>query len=141
MSTLKSLETNILRSVNLFAACSDKELAKITRRADQVTVVAGTELFAQGSFGAETYVILSGAVKVEVNGVQVAELTEGSLVGEFATLDHHPRSATVTATTNTTLLVFGVNAFNQMLAEVPSVNRRLLADLALRLRNQNTAVA
>jgi CRP/FNR family transcriptional regulator, cyclic AMP receptor protein len=123
-----------LRAVPLFAASSDKELASIARLGDQVSIPAGQIVVRQGAFGQEFYVLLSGTATVEISGEPVAELQAGSYFGEFAPIDHSPRSATVTAHTDSTLMVFGPREFSSLLSEHPSINRRLLADFTRRLR-------
>jgi CRP/FNR family transcriptional regulator, cyclic AMP receptor protein len=128
-----------LHTVHLFSSCTDKELAQIKRLADEIDVPANTMIVRQGAFGQEAYVLLSGTVTVSVNGTKVAELTDGSYFGELSPLDHHPRSATVTSSSDARLLVFNAREFSTMLAQNPGVNRKLLADLALRLREQSLA--
>jgi CRP-like cAMP-binding protein len=55
-------------------------------------------------------------------------------VGELALLDHGPRTATVTATTELTVLVLGPREFNGLLDEVPTLTHKILAVLASRVR-------
>jgi CRP-like cAMP-binding protein len=130
-----------LRTVPLFEACTDKELTQIKRLGDEIIIPAGSVIVRQGAFGQEAYVILSGSVSVSVSGTDVATLTDGSYFGELAPLDHLPRSATVTATTEVRALVFNSREFSTLLAEHSAVNRKLLSDYAHRLRDQSLAQA
>ena len=68
------------------------------------------------------------------NGKKVATLGPGSVVGELSLLDHGPRTATVTADTDTTVLVIEQRYFLGVLEAVPSISRKLLAALAGRVR-------
>jgi CRP/FNR family transcriptional regulator, cyclic AMP receptor protein len=130
-----------LRAVPLFSACTDKELSQIKRLADEVIIPAETVIVRQGAFGQEAYVLLSGSVSVTVSGSEVATLTDGAYFGELAPLDHLPRSATVTATTEVRTLVFNSREFSTLLTEHAAVNRKLLADYAHRLRELSLARA
>jgi CRP/FNR family transcriptional regulator, cyclic AMP receptor protein len=128
-----------LRTISLFESCSDKELTELTRLYDEVNIEAGQVIVRQGAFGQEAFMLLSGAVTVIINGEQVAMLSEGTYFGELAPLDHSPRSATVTAVTDARLFVFGAREFATLLSDHPSVSRKLLADMAHRVRSANTA--
>jgi CRP-like cAMP-binding protein len=61
-------------------------------------------------------------------------LGPGSFFGEMSLLDQGPRSATVTAETDMQLLVLGSPEFSSLVAEIPSVARRIMRVLAERLR-------
>ena len=49
-----------LASVSLFSACSKRELQKIAKASDELTVPAGKVLVEQGDTGRECYVLVSG---------------------------------------------------------------------------------
>ena len=55
-------------------------------------------------------------------------------MGELALLDHCPRTATVTAATPLTVLVLGPREFSGLLDEVPTLNHKVLAALASKVR-------
>lgn len=59
----------------------------------------GKALLRQGEEGDELYLLLDGVVSVAVDGVVVAELGPGAVLGERAGLDGGRRTATVTAVT------------------------------------------
>jgi len=58
----------------------------------------------------------------------------GDFFGELALLDGAPRNATVTATEPTDLLVLGQREFAAVLDSSPGVARKLLTQMAARLR-------
>jgi CRP-like cAMP-binding protein len=66
-------------------------------------------------------VLVSGTVEVTRDGVTVAELGPGDVVGEGALLGDGRRNATVTATTPVTALVMSTREFASMLA-LPGVD-------------------
>ena len=90
--------------------------------------------FLEGELGREAFVLLSGGAEVRRDGEVVAELGPGDWVGELALLDGGPRTATVTTTAPSDLLVLTRGAFNGVLDEVPTIAHKLLVTLARRLR-------
>lgn len=62
-------------------------------------VAKGTDLLRQGDEGEEVYLLLDGVVSVTVDGVVLAELGPGAILGERAGLAGGRRTATVTALT------------------------------------------
>jgi CRP-like cAMP-binding protein len=125
----------LLQSVWLFERCSRKELSLLASSATPVHVQPGTDLTREGEVGREFFVMLSGQAAVTVNGVQVGALASGSFFGEMALLDRLPRSATVTTTEPTDLLVLTVQAFASVVDTMPSVDRKMLTVVASRLRD------
>ncbi len=127
-----------LANVPLFAACSRKELQAVAKASDELTFSAGKVLCEQGSVGREAFVIVDGTADVHRNKKKVASMGAGAYVGELALLDHGPRTATVTASTDMTVLVIGVREFTALLDDVPSIAHKLLKALAARIRDLDT---
>lgn len=133
----KKLQLDTLRSVALFSGCTNKELEKVARASDEITMTAGTLIVDQGQTGREAFVILDGEVTVKRNGRKVATLGPGNIVGELSLLDHGPRTATAVCDTDCTLLVIDQRRFLSVLDEVPAISHKLLASLAARLRDMD----
>ncbi|HCB33932.1 MAG TPA: hypothetical protein DEP66_06490 [Acidimicrobiaceae bacterium] len=132
--------TEQLRTVELFSACSNRELAKIARMAEEVTFPADKALLEQGASGSharEAYVILRGSVVVRRNGRKIAELGPGESVGEMALFDNGPRTATVVAGTDLTVLVLQRQQMLGLIDEMPALASKMLQKLARRLRESN----
>jgi CRP-like cAMP-binding protein len=123
-----------LRRVSLFSSCSTKDLEKIAKAGDEVTLAAGTVIVDQGQTGREAFVIISGSATVKRNGKKVATLGAGSVVGELSLLDHGPRTATVVAETECTMLVISQRQFLAVIDAIPAISHKLLATLASRIR-------
>jgi CRP/FNR family transcriptional regulator, cyclic AMP receptor protein len=123
-----------LAKVPLFAACTKKELQAVARASDEITLPDGKTLCEQGSVGREAFVIVDGTANVLRNGRKVATLGAGDCVGELALLDHGPRTATVTAGSDLTVLVLGAREFAGLVDEVPSIAHKLMKALAHRIR-------
>ena len=118
----------------LFSACSKRELQRIARAFDELEVPAGRVLVDQGQAGREAFIVLDGTATVSRNNRKVATLWSGEQFGELALLDHGPRTATVTAETPMRLLVASSRSFAGVIDDVPSIARKLLAELAGRIR-------
>lgn len=119
-----------LAQIRLFASCSQRELQKIARASDEVTIDKGRVLMQQGQRGREAFVIIEGTAGVDIGGARITELGPGMSVGELALLDGGTRTATVTALTDMRALVLDQRAFTSLLDDVPGLARKILAKLA-----------
>src|SRR3954451_1492698 len=124
-----------LRNVSLFASCSTKDLQKIAKAGDEITMAAGTTIVDQGQTGREAFVVLDGTVTVKRNNKKVTTLGPGTVVGELSLLDHGPRTATVIRETDCKLLLISQRHFMAVIDDVPALSHKLLASLASRIRD------
>jgi len=123
-----------LAEIPLFTALSKRDLQRIAKASNELSRPAGTVLVDQGDQGREAFVIIEGTATVKRNGRKVGELGPGQSLGELSLLDHGPRTATVTADTDITVLVLSAREFAGVLEEVPGLAQKLLAQLAGRVR-------
>lgn len=130
-----------LATLPLFSACSKRDLQRLAKATDEMTVPVGTELTTQGGVGREAFIVVSGTASVTRDGVLLAEVGPGAHIGELALLDGGPRSATVTATSDMALLVMSKPAFNAVLDEIPTLAHKLLVSLARRLRESEQSLS
>ena len=91
------------------------------------------------------YMILEGEFKVTkvINNAEdrlMKTLTAGDFFGEMALIHNAPRAATVTSTTNATLLELDKEGFNRVLKHSPSVSLAMIGEISSRLR-QNDEMA
>lgn len=124
-----------LRNVSLFQSCTQKDLEKIAKASDEITMKAGTLIVDQGQTGREAFVVLEGSVSVKRNGKKLGSFGPGTVVGELSLLDHGPRTATVLCETDCTLLLLDQRHFMGVLDDVPALAHRLLSSLAGRIRD------
>ncbi len=124
----------LLGEVSLFAGLNKRQLGRVARLAEELHAATADQLTAEGDPGDEFFVVVSGGVKVTRNGRKVAALGPGEYFGEMSLLDDGPRSATVVATQDTTLLAIHRGDFDRNLMRSPAVMRALLATLSRRLR-------
>lgn len=122
-----------LKRVPLFAMLSRRDLAEVAAIADELSLAAGKELAREGERGREFFVILAGAASVEQDGQPKRELKAGDFFGEISLLTQRPRTATVTTTEPTRVLVIVDRDFNALIRRVQSVHLKLLETLAERL--------
>lgn len=130
----KKQQLDTLRAVALFSGCTNKELEKVARASDEISMTAGTLIVDQGQTGREAFVIMSGDVTVKRNNRKVATLGAGDVVGELSLLDHGPRTATAICETDCTLLVIDQRRFLSVIDDVPAISHKLLGSLASRIR-------
>ena len=131
----KNAKEQLLRDVPLFAHCTKRELAAIAAEADELELPAGAELTREGAPGREFVVLARGAAKVTRKGRVLNRLGSGDFLGEIALLSGGTRTATVTTTEPSVVLVLTDRAFRRVAERNPSVNARLVEALAERLQH------
>jgi CRP-like cAMP-binding protein len=130
----KNAKEQLLHDVPLFSHCTKRELAALAAEADELELPAGAELTREGTSGREFVVLARGAAKVCRNGRVLNRLGSGDFLGEIALLSGGTRTATVTTTEPSVVLVLTDRAFKRVAERIPSVNARLVEALAERLR-------
>ncbi len=129
-----SEKRDLLRTVPLFREVGKNGLDEIARIADEVTRPAGELLARQGTHGLEFVFILEGQAKVDKDGIEINRLSDGDFFGEISLIDGNPRSATVTAETDVRLLVVHSRFFNQLLEQVPGLQKEIMIAVCRYLR-------
>jgi CRP-like cAMP-binding protein len=123
-----------LSDISLFAGCGRRELLQIDRLGVRVDVPAGRVLCRQADVGRECFIALEGRAKATVAGYHEALVEPGALIGEIALLTPRGRrTATVTAATDMTLLVFSRREFASLIAAAPTVAHSVLREVTRRL--------
>ena len=100
----------------LFRDLSPGELDLLLARLGVKLFAAGAVVIRQGDVGDHFYVVRSGEVEVERDGLALARLGPGEAFGEIALLLDVARTATVTALVPTTLLALDAADFRDVLA-------------------------
>src|SRR5215212_9588945 len=131
----KNAKLELLKRVPLFSRCTKKELEAIAAESDELFLPAGSELTKQGGHGREFMVIADGSADVEKDGLRINQLGSGDFVGEIALLSDRPRTATVTTTSPTRLLVLTDRAFERVTDSTPSIRASVMQALAERLQH------
>ncbi|MEO8084727.1 MAG: mechanosensitive ion channel family protein, partial [Ardenticatenales bacterium] len=134
--------TTTLRPLALFAELSSENIARLAAASRRVTFTRGERLVEQGDAGDSLFVIEEGRVRVEVGlrpggdddgssaaeeaafagaPVTVAERGPGEYFGELSVLTGEPRSATIVAEAETTVIEVDRAAFASLLRTDPHV--------------------
>jgi MFS family permease len=126
-------EIALLRRTSLFELLPAPQLESVARRATWLTVPVGTSIIREGDRGDRYYILEHGGVSVVRGGQHLRDfVVAGDGFGEIALLRDVPRTATVTTTAPSTLLVLGRSDFLAAVTGDPTVAAR--AD-----RNANAA--
>jgi len=129
----RNAKVELIRGVPLFARCTRAEVAEVAKIADEVDVADGKELTREGDQGREFFVLLEGSAVVRRGGRKVNTLGPGDFFGEIALVSRSPRTATVTTTAPSRLLVITAASFRSLLDHSPRIQLRILEALADRL--------
>ena len=131
----KDQKLELLKSIPLFAGFGRRELERLGMLTDQVDLPAGRVLMRQDEAGQEAFIIVRGRAEITRDGRVIAERGNGDILGEIALVDEGPRTATVTLTEPSQLLVVGHRDFHTLMDEMPAVRTQVLESLARRVRN------
>jgi len=118
------------------------ELAGLERSAAKRRFAEDELVLDYDDVSTDVYFIVSGAVRVLIrtpNGKEMllADLAAGEFFGETTAIDGGARSANVTATMNTELLIVPRDAFMDIVHSTPAVCDRVLRLLTSRIRDLN----
>jgi CRP/FNR family cyclic AMP-dependent transcriptional regulator len=130
----KKEHLNLLEVVPLFHGLSTKEMGRLAKVTDEVTIGAGSVIAEEGEPGDAFYLIVDGSAAVKRKGKKIATLGTGDFFGEMSLLDEGMRSASVELIRDSTLLVIHGTDFAVIVNEMPGVATKLLRGLAARLR-------
>jgi hypothetical protein len=101
----------LLRQHPIFAPLPMDALERLSRDLVSVDAAAGKSIVSQGEPGDRFYLIKAGQVEVFVDGVFRRSESPGDCFGEIALLNEVPRTATVRAVSDCTLLTLDRNHF------------------------------
>jgi voltage-gated potassium channel len=124
-----------LRALPLFAEVSDASIESIAAIATEIDVPAGQVLVQRNEPGSGMFVVLDGAVAVELRGKTV-ELGPGEFFGELSLLvPGATRGARVRASTASRCLAIGRRQFAELLESDHPLALAMLSTLAARMRD------
>ncbi len=127
-------EAHMLAGIPFFAGMDRSRLKLLAFASNALRLEAGETLFRQGDKGESAYVVLSGEMNVIVDGADgaktVATFGRGELFGELALLCDVPRTATLTAKSDTSVLAMSKDNFIKLVEENPEVSINLTRAIA-----------
>jgi CRP/FNR family cyclic AMP-dependent transcriptional regulator len=110
-----------LQGIGMFQVFNNDELKRLYSHGEVKSFKAGSHVVIEGELSRGLYIVLKGSLSVfksdpETGNLnRLAILDEGSQFGELSLLDNSPRSATVSAESNTHLFLLEHSAFENYL--------------------------
>jgi hypothetical protein len=125
-------KVEFLKLVLIFNEFDEVELERVAERLDTEFVAAGKKIFQQEDDSSQFYIIVRGEVRVtriekDGNETFLASFDTADTFGEDALLFNRPRSATVTAITDTELFTLSQNDFDWIRRTYPKIDPYLVA--------------
>lgn len=130
-----------LRLVKIFENLSESEAAAFLRVARRQDVGPGEVVIREGQRGDDAFIIVRGHLRVTKRHAgeeaELARMHPGDAFGELAIIDGGPRSASVVAETDATLLRFNRDSLSLQPALLLKVVTNIARLMAARLREAN----
>jgi MFS family permease len=134
-------ELELLRGLPLFAPLAPATLEHLARSLVRVPAPVGTDVTRQGDVGDRFYLVDEGEVEVTSDGEVLAKLGPGDYFGEIALLRDVPRTATVSALTDASLLALERDEFVSAVSGHPASLEAADAVVAARLGHLRPGLA
>lgn len=129
----------ILKSADLFHLVPDEDLAEIASHMESLYLDPDEVVIRQGDIGDELYILVSGAVRVEIDGVDKGAMPEGAVFGDLAALDPEPRAATIITTEPSHALVLSNEHLMGLFESNVEIAAGVISTLVRRLRRADPA--
>ena len=135
-------ECEALQKIPMFRDVAAAKLKLFAMSGNHISYDAGDVIFRQDDDPDAVYVILEGIVDIIREGpdqdrIRLAQLGEGTMVGETGVLCARERTATVEAATPVCVLQIDKHTFNQVIGEVPQLSLAIARELANRIEEMN----
>jgi CRP-like cAMP-binding protein len=128
-----AVDVSRINNIPLFADLSDEELLAVAAKLEERVVDAGRHLATEHGAGYFFFVMESGTADVLHDEVVIAQFGPGDFFGEAAIFRTFRRTATVTATSESTVFaMFGAD-FALLVGQIPVLKDRIDAAMAERL--------
>ncbi len=135
----------ILRKINIFFDLRDREVDKLLEIVEQKDFIKDSIILTQDDLGDALFIIVSGKVKVALLGEEGKEITlsilkEGDFFGEMSLLDGEPRSASVIALEDSSLLIMRQDEFLNQIRRSPKIALKIMVEMSKRLRRADEKI-
>jgi CRP/FNR family cyclic AMP-dependent transcriptional regulator len=139
-------EVELLRNVPLFANLEPSKLKLLAFTSERLTFRKEQDLCTEGDMGDAAFIIIDGECDVLINTgadelTSVARAKKHDFVGEIAILCDVPRTATVRALTDVTVLRISKELFFRLVREFPDMAVEIMRELAARVERTNSQLA
>jgi CRP/FNR family transcriptional regulator/CRP/FNR family cyclic AMP-dependent transcriptional regulator len=137
--------TKTLRRIPIFASLTENDLVDLASHLREVKYEKGSAIISVDDPGTRFFVVAKGKVKVVLYSTDGREvifslMKDGDFFGEMSLLDGKPRSATVIAQGDVSLLTLERDDFIKWLEGHPSAFMMLVSELSCRLREADEQI-
>ena len=134
-TNLSKAVIDLLIEIPMFDQIKADDLKILARNMNFMDFQPREVIFTEGDKGDFVCFVTKGALDVvkkneKGKDVVIASLGKGRSIGEMSIIDDFPRSATVKAKTQSTLLILTRKSFDQMLEQHPQIGVKLLKGIA-----------
>jgi CRP-like cAMP-binding protein len=141
-----SVQTELLRRVDLFSDLDDEALAPIEAAAHERVLDRGDILFDEGDTPGELFVVTSGRIAISNKSIDdresmVALMEPGDLFGEMPLFDDKGRSAEARALEPSSVIAIPYGPIRELYQRRPDLLWSVVGLLTTRLRNMDAALA
>ncbi len=120
------LKRELLSKMPLFARLNEREMLRIMQVAEVVSYEPGEVVVQEGDRGDELFIVLAGEVRISRGETVLNDFGPGEHFGEMALIRAVPRSATVTASEPSQLIVLHRSDFFEILRKESELAVKLL---------------
>ena len=115
----------------LFVGLSDLEFGMISAFLGRLQIQKGDCVFKEGDAGKEMFILVSGELSAcasQSDGTDrwLFDVSPGDFFGEMSIIVHEPRSATITATEDSELIVLNEKDFYRIISDHPVIGIKML---------------
>jgi len=127
-----------IQKLAIFNGIDDSVVEEILTNAKRETFMTWETIIVQWDFpNATGYIIESGSVDVSIDDELKTGLSQGDIFGEIALLNEEPRTATVVATSDTTVIVISQDMLFEMIHnDDNSINKEIMRRMEENLENE-----
>jgi CRP/FNR family transcriptional regulator, cyclic AMP receptor protein len=122
------MDPNRLTAIPLFSQLSPEEAHRLSAFATETSAAQGQMLMKQGDYSTELIAVEEGTADVIRDGIKIASLQQGDLIGEMGLLSREPRNADVIATSPMRLLKLTHWEIRRMSSETVERIKQIIAE-------------
>lgn len=133
---ITTLAGSFLSRLSLFSGLDETEFALVIELLKIVRLNNGESVFNEGDTGKEMYIFFSGALSAygtQPDGTQrkLFDIQQGDFFGEMSIISHEPRSATITATEDSILIMLKESDFFRIISDYPATGYKILRAISV----------
>jgi len=134
----------IIEKIDIFKNLLHEDFVQIAEVAKELTFKKGEIIFEENSNADGFYIICKGKVEILKKGEDTDQLEvlavkkDGEVFGEMAIIDEMPRSATIKAKTDLTLLKISKDIFNELLKSFSHITVEIARNVCSTVRSSNS---